>query len=140
MSMFATIQRPGRPPVVVVLCLVFLFAALVSFVYFGLRIEEVITGRDRSAELWQVCVPVVALVVRCIGMVRLYLMRENCWLWLATAVVIELPATVMSLLRGRLLGHDLTTSVLTGTVHYLIAIGIIYYAFRLFNAPPTGKN
>lgn len=77
--------------------------------------------------------------VRCVGMTRLFLLKADSWLWLVIALVIGLPITILSIFHHCVLGSDLTAPVLASVVHYLIAIGIIYYSYRLFHDPPAGK-
>ncbi len=126
-----------RPDAVTVLFIIFCFGAVTFFGLFGFQIVEVLAGRDRSAGLLEVGVAIAALVVRSVGMIRLFLMKADCWLWLAAALVIALPITILSILNHRVLGHDLTAPVLSSIVQYVVATGVIYYAYRLF--PDPGK-
>ncbi|MFZ4683711.1 MAG: hypothetical protein ACOYMS_14485, partial [Terrimicrobiaceae bacterium] len=105
------------------------------FALFGFQIVEILAGRDRSAGLLEVSVAIVALVIRSVGMVRLFLMKADSWLWLAAALVIALPITILSILNHRVLGSDLTAPVLSSIVQYVVATGVIYYAYRLFPDP-----
>ena len=78
-----------RPDAVTVLFIIFCFGAVTFFGLFGFQIVEVLAGRDRSAGLLEVGVAIAALVVRSVGMIRLFLMKADCWLWLAAALVIS---------------------------------------------------
>jgi uncharacterized membrane protein len=130
-------DRP-RPAMVWALFIIFCFGALAFFGLFALQLVEVSQGRDKSASLLEVSGAILALGVRSVGMVRLFLMKADCWLWLVSALVIGLPITILSILNHRIIGSDLTGPVLASALHYLIATAIIVYAFRLFQEPTRG--
>jgi hypothetical protein len=135
MNQTASLGGQPRPLAVVALYIIFCFAALTFFVLFGLQLVYVVKGLDKSASVLEVSGAMLALAVRFVGMTRLFLMKADSWLWLVVALVIGLPITILSILHHRLLGNDLTAPVLASVVHYLIATGIIVYAFRLFQEP-----
>jgi len=135
MSTSETSAKRERPDAVTVLFIIFCFGAVTFFALFGFQVMEVLAGRDRSAGLLEVGVAIGALVIRSVGMVRLFLMKADCWLWLVAALVIALPITILSILNHRVLGHDLTAPVLSSIAQYVVATGVIYYAYRLFPDP-----
>lgn len=138
MNSSASSASQPRPATVTVLFIVFCFGALAFFGLFALQIVEVNAGRDRSASVLEVGVAILALMVRSVGMFRLFLMKADAWLWLVAALVIGLPITIMSILNHRVLGDDITWPVLASAMHYLIATGIIVYARRLFRDSDCG--
>lgn len=124
-----------RPAAVLVLSIIYLFGAILFFGLFSLQMVDVAVGRDKSATILEVSGAILALIVRSVGMVRLFLMKADSWLWLVVALVIGLPITILGILNHRVEGSELTSPVLASAVHYLIATGIIVYAFRLFHDP-----
>lgn len=125
-----------RPAAVLALFIIFCFGALLFFGLFGFQLVEVTQGRDKSATVLEVSGAIFALMVRCVGMYRLFKMKADAWIWLVVAVVIGLPITILGILNHRVLGSDITWPVIVSGVHYIISIAIIVYAFRLFNDLP----
>lgn len=125
-----------RPPTVVALFIIFCFGAALFFGLFGYQLVEVAGGRDKSATIIEVSGAIFALMVRSVGMARLFLMKADSWIWLVVAVVIGLPITILGILNHRVIGSDITWPIIASAVHYIIAIAVIVYAFRLFNDTP----
>ncbi|HET6407224.1 MAG TPA: hypothetical protein VFG14_05030 [Chthoniobacteraceae bacterium] len=123
----------ARPDAVVALFIIFCFGAALFFGLFGYQLVDVVHGRDKSASVLEVSGAIFALMVRSVGMIRLLLMKADSWVWLVVAVVIGLPITILGILNHRVIGSDITWPVIASAAHYIIAIGIIVYAFRLFN-------
>lgn len=122
-----------RPAAVLALFVIFCFGALLFFGLFGFQLVEVTQGRDKSATVLEVSGAILALLIRSAGMLRLFLMKADSWLWLVAAVVIGLPFTILGILNHRVLGSDITWPVIVSGVHYIISIAIIVYAVRLFS-------
>lgn len=135
MNNTASSAARSRPGPVVALYIIFCFAAVAFFVLFGMQLVNVAKGLDKSASVLEVSGAILALAVRSVGMTRLFFMKADSWLWLVVALVIGLPITILSILNHRVIGSDLSAPVLVSAVHYIIAIGIIVYAFRLFQEP-----
>lgn len=124
---------PERPAVVTALFAAFCVWALVFFAMYGFQLFRVHSGHDRSATLLEVIAAIFVLGIWCLGMTRLFLMRADAWVWLTIGLILGLPLTAMSILHLRVLGFDLTWTVLASVVRYLIGTAIIYYAYRLLN-------
>jgi hypothetical protein len=125
----------SRPDAVLVLYIVFCIGAALFFGLFGYQLIEVYKGNDKSATILEVSGAILALIVRSVGMTRLFFMKADSWLWLVVAVVIGLPVTILGILNHRVIGSDITWPVIASAAHYIIAIGVIVYAFRLFSDP-----
>jgi hypothetical protein len=127
-------RRP-RPDTVLVLFIIYCIGALVFYGLFVRQLGLSAKGIDKSATNLEIWGAILGLTVRSVGMVRLFLMKADSWLWLVVALVIQLPITILGILNHRVIGSDVTAPVLASAVQYLIATGIIVYAFRLFNDP-----
>lgn len=134
--MSTPINRCERPPVVTVVFVGSFLWALAFFAIYGMQLVEVQAGRDKSATVLQVILAIAVLGVWCVGAARLFLMKPDAWLWMTASFAFGLPLTVLDIMGHRVQGNPITWPIIAGVVRYIIALGIIYYSYRLFNDPP----
>jgi len=143
MSLGATMSdlpvRRERPAAVTAIFLASLIFGLAFFVIYGLQIGEVRAGRDTSATLPQVIAAIVNMGVWCVGAIRLFQMKADAWIWMTAAVVFGLPLTILDIMGHRVQGHAIMWPIIADVVRYIVALGIIYYAYRFLN-DPAEKN
>lgn len=134
-------QATGRKRPVVVTILFILFCLVVPF-WLTAIIMVLLSpmGRTGSSIYLAVAVSFFILVLRGVGMVRLFLMKPDAWIALSTALVLELPVAAMQMFRVRTEGMDATQMMIATVVGWAIAVGIIVYAYRLFHCPSQGAQ
>ncbi len=137
----ADIQLPARKrPVFVTILLVLFCIGVPVWLINIVGIFTAATGRVDSTILIAVVSSLVIVILRGVGMVRLFLMRADAWVPLAVAVVIDLPVKAMFLLHARAAGRDITGDLIATLVGWLIAVAIIVYAYRLFHCASQGAE
>lgn len=126
-------QPTGRKRPLVVTILFILFCLAVPFSLAAiLSVVFQPMGRTGYSIILAVVVPSFIILVRGIGMVRLFLMKPDAWVALATALVLDLPVAALQLFRARTEGIDVTSLMVATVVGWAISVGIIVYAYRLF--------
>ena len=134
-------QPPGRKRPVLVTILFILFCLAVPF--WLAAIITVISqpmGRTGNSIILAVVVPSLIMLMRGIGMVRLFLMKPDAWIALSTALVLELPVAALQLFRARTEGLEVSQLMIATAISWAIAVGIIVYAYRLFHGLPPGAE
>lgn len=95
-------------------------------------IGSTIFGQNADSTLWMMSlISLAILILRGVGMVRLFLMKPDAWVPMAVALIIELPVVAVFFLRHRLYGVDLTKGLLNASIGWVIAVGVIVYAYRV---------
>jgi hypothetical protein len=127
--------RPKRPEPVKMLFLLFCIGVPIGLIVYGAQLLASLTGQPGSMPLLDIFVGIVCMVVRGIGMVRLFLMKADAWLYLLAALIIGFPISVMNVLGLYLMKKEVFTVIFATAVGYGIAIAIMIYAKSLFRRP-----
>lgn len=126
-----------RPEFVNVLFLLFCIGAPVGLIVYSLQLFASLTGQPESMPLVDIFVGILCLLVRGTGIVRLYLMKADAWLYLLAAIILGVPISVMNVFGLYLSKKDVIAAALTTAIGYGVATAIMIYAFSLFRKKDT---